>query len=285
VTGPDIPDYIPDTFSAGQTVKFTRVFQDYPPATSLVFTAVAAGGGQAVYSFSSYTGPAPQVGQAMNSSGFSNGGNNVSGVAIAAISGGPGGGTVTVAATTQVNETHAGAGVTDGYSYTIYFNGSRAVFSKTAIFDAANNFLVTLTPSDLNVAADDYQYEGRVSNAVTGEVYAPDRGWVHLQFDLSTAGPGANLSQAQKLLQDLDDLIAARIAGDVPKRYMIGGRDLQKEDLKTLLTYRGIIAARVSRETNPGTLGTTPLEVAFDLEGNDADFPPTWVDVTGLQSP
>lgn len=79
-------------------------------ATVLTLTQVAVSGGNAVYSYSSYTGPAPRVGMSVIITGFTIGGNNVTGNLIA-VSGGASG-TVTMATTTQANETHAGSGTT-----------------------------------------------------------------------------------------------------------------------------------------------------------------------------
>jgi hypothetical protein len=76
-------------------------------ATVLTLTAVTSGG---VYSYSSFTGPAPRVGMSVIFSGFATGGNNVT-ATLTAVSGGASG-TVTVTATTQANETHAGSGTT-----------------------------------------------------------------------------------------------------------------------------------------------------------------------------
>lgn len=77
--------------------------------TTLTFTQVTVGA-TAVYSYSGYTGPAPRVGMSIVITGFLTGGNNVT-ATLTAVSGGASG-TVTVALTTQANETHAGTGVT-----------------------------------------------------------------------------------------------------------------------------------------------------------------------------
>lgn len=80
-------------------------------ATVLTLTAVTSGG---VYSYSSFTGPAPRVGMSVIFTGFATGGNNVT-ATLTAVSGGASG-TVTVAVTTQANETHAGSGTTTAQS-------------------------------------------------------------------------------------------------------------------------------------------------------------------------
>lgn len=78
--------------------------------TTLTFTQVAVSGGSSVYSYSGYTGPTPRVGMSIVITGFATGGNNVT-ATLTAVSGGASG-TVTVTTSTQVNETHAGSGVT-----------------------------------------------------------------------------------------------------------------------------------------------------------------------------
>jgi len=78
-------------------------------ATVLTLTQVTVGA-NAVYSYSSFTGPSPRVGMSIIVTGFVTGGNNVT-ATLTAVSGGASG-TVTVALTTQANETHAGSGTT-----------------------------------------------------------------------------------------------------------------------------------------------------------------------------
>jgi hypothetical protein len=93
----------------------TLVLTQSEPATVMTFDQVATGDGEAIYFYSSYTGPAPRVGDVFTAAGFvaSSDANNVSGMTILAASGGAAG-EVTVALTTQVPETHAGTGTTSG---------------------------------------------------------------------------------------------------------------------------------------------------------------------------
>ena len=83
--------------------------QPQSPSSSLVLTQVAVGSGNAVYSYSSYTGFAPFVGMTVSVTGFTNAGNNVT-VVLTAASGGSSG-TITAVASSQVNETHSATGV------------------------------------------------------------------------------------------------------------------------------------------------------------------------------
>lgn len=76
--------------------------------TTLTFTKVEVTSAGSVYSYSGYTGGAPFVGQSVVVTGFTNTDNNVTGTLIA-VSGGASG-TVTIATTTQADETHSGSG-------------------------------------------------------------------------------------------------------------------------------------------------------------------------------
>ncbi len=77
-------------------------------ATVLTFTSVAVSGGNSVYAYSGFTGPTPRIGMSIIITGFATGGNNVT-ATITAVNPGV---SVTVATTTQSNETHAGSGTT-----------------------------------------------------------------------------------------------------------------------------------------------------------------------------
>lgn len=80
--------------------------------TILTLTQVSVSGSNAVYSYSSYSGPDPAVGMTIVITGFSNSVNNVT-ATLTAVSGGASG-TVTVTKVSQVNETHAATGTAGG---------------------------------------------------------------------------------------------------------------------------------------------------------------------------
>jgi hypothetical protein len=60
-----------------------------------------------------------------------------------------------------------------------------------------------------------------------------------------------------------------------------GGRSVKKIPMTELQKLRGHYASMVWRKKNPGKIGA-PVLVDFVDESNDANFPSTWVDVTGL---
>jgi hypothetical protein len=89
----------------------TLVLQQSVDPTEFVFSQVELAEALATYFYDSFTGPAPAVGMKLTVTGFATSGNNVSAQTITAVSGGASG-FVTVAATTQADETHSGAGST-----------------------------------------------------------------------------------------------------------------------------------------------------------------------------
>ena len=175
----------------------------------------------------------------------------------------------------------------DDWSYLIYFNGPAAVFNKAANVDAGA-FLVTLNPVDLAVPGGIYRYLERVQRTVDSqlEVYTAGQGVVEIELDLATAPAGATQSFAEQMLVAIETEIAARIAADV-ENYSIqassmgGGRSVTKIPMAELQKMRGRYASMVWRQKNPGKIGA-PVLIDFVDESNDANFPSTWVDITGL---
>lgn len=83
------------------------------PATVFTLIGIAIDGqGNAVYSFSGYTGPAPSIGMLVNVLGFVNAGNNISGELKDLQTG-----TFTLANPTGVNETHAATATAPAETY------------------------------------------------------------------------------------------------------------------------------------------------------------------------
>jgi hypothetical protein len=173
----------------------------------------------------------------------------------------------------------------DGWTYTIYFNGATNVFNSQGSADPGG-YLVTLTPEVLNVPPGIYRYIERVVSSGSLEVYTVGQGVVEIEPDLATAPAGAMLSFAEKQLAAIETEIAARIAADVESysfqaSSLGGGRSVTKIEIDRLTKLRGYFAAMVWRQKNPGKIGA-PVYVDFVDESNDANYPSTWVDVTGL---
>jgi hypothetical protein len=164
------------------------------------------------------------------------------------------------------------------WAYTIYFNGPSSVFSKAAS-TGPDGFDVTLTPTDLAVPAGIYRYIERVVNSSTGEVYTVGQGVVQIELDLATAPAGACLTFWEQQLAIVEAALANRLTID-QQSYQIAGRAVVKIPIKELMMIRGIAKLNIWRQANPGRIGE-PVYVDFLDESNSADYPPTWVDVTG----
>jgi len=63
--------------------------------------------------------------------------------------------------------------------------------------------------------------------------------------------------------------------------YQIAGRAVVKIPAKDLLWFRGHYRSKLFQLQNPGRLGST-VDIAFTNEPEKPTYPPTWVDVTGL---
>jgi hypothetical protein len=176
----------------------------------------------------------------------------------------------------------------DGWTYKIYFNGATDVFNAAAVVDPQDSsaWLVTINPTDSEVDPGLYRYVERVSSAAGDEVYDVGEGVVQIEPDLATAPAGATLSLSERTLAAIEAEIASRIAGDV-EEYSVqasslgGGRSVKKIPMVDLQKLRGHYGSMVWRQKNPGKIGA-PVLVDFVDESNDANFPSTWVDVTGL---
>jgi hypothetical protein len=175
----------------------------------------------------------------------------------------------------------------EGWSYKVYFNGPEAVFNKAADVDGGS-FLITLNPVDLAVPGGIYRYLERVQRTVDSqlEVYTAGQGVVEIELDLATAPAGATQSFAEQMLAAIEAELAARIVADV-ENYSIqasslgGGRSVTKIPMVELQKMRGRYASMVWRQKNPGKIGAS-VYVDFVDESNDAKYPSTWGDVTGL---
>lgn len=177
--------------------------------------------------------------------------------------------------------------LSDGWGYQIFFNGPSATFNKTATADpSGNGFLVVLNPQDLAVPAGIYRFLGRVSKTVDSvlQVFTVDEGVVEIELDLGTAPAGATTSFAEQMLAAIETEIAIRMGADVEEYHssVTGSAwTVKKIPMQELMQMRGKYASMVWRQKNPGKIGA-PVFVDFVDESNDANFPSTWVDVTGL---
>jgi hypothetical protein len=149
------------------------------------------------------------------------------------------------------------------------------------------NVSALTTPSFASLPPGRYTCAERVTNSTTGEVDDPrdDDIQVTVEADVSVASAGAFISQIENELNAINAVIAQRLAADV-QSYQItsgagGGRAIVKTPLEQLYQIRGRLKASLFQLKHPGQLGST-VHIAFTNEPEDPTYPPTWVDVTGL---
>ena len=176
----------------------------------------------------------------------------------------------------------------DGWGYTIYLNGLTQKFNKAAtVLD--NIFQIEFVPSDTaNLNPGAYRYaerlvnDGSVDSSLAGETYdlTGDELVINIEPNAGTAAAGTFNTFEERTLVVVEAAINGRLTSDI-QAYQIAGRSVSKIPIAELRVIRGELKAAIWRQNNPGQLGV-PYRVAFWLEPESPDYPPTWQDVTGL---
>jgi hypothetical protein len=161
------------------------------------------------------------------------------------------------------------------WKYTLILAGA-AVVSKDASADPDNGNLyhLVMTASDtqpLNPSGGAtlyYKYTERMTALdLSGEVFDIGEGVIAVAPNFAIAQPGDALSNNERMLAAIQQLLAGRVTSDLSS-YAIAGRSLTKMTLKELQEAEGIYLTRVYKERNPGTF-STPVDVQFP----PTDFP------------
>ncbi len=179
----------------------------------------------------------------------------------------------------------------DGWTYAFHMNGVGTVIHLPATINPdGQSFDVVLpanvssisTPSVASLPAGRYTCAERLTNTGSGEVVDPslDQIIVNVEADVSTATAGAFVSDVERDLAAVNALIANRLQSDL-QSYQIAGRTVAKLDFHELRKLRGELKFKLWQLQHPGQLGP-PVVIAFTNEPEQPTFPPTWVDVTGV---
>lgn len=172
----------------------------------------------------------------------------------------------------------------DGWAYTIYLNGLTQKFNKAATV-LNNIFQIQFVPSDTaSLDPGPFRYAERLTNSGTGEVYdiTGDELVINIEPNVGSAVAGAFNTFEERTLMVVEAALAGRLTSGI-QSYQIAGRSVSKIPISELLQIRGTLRAAIWRQNNPGQLGV-PYRVQFPVEPESPDYPPTWQDVTGLQS-
>lgn len=281
---PIIQDGVPDHFPAGTTVKFTRSFDDYLPSDGWSYTIYLNGLTQKFSKSANVTSndyliefvpsdtaalvPGPyryaerlaNPGTAFVITGVSLDGEGNAIYAFSAFSNLPPFLGMDVAVT----------GFANGGN-----NATGAISAMSLDGNAAGTFTI---PNGAAVAE---------THAATGAGPAEihdirgDELVINIEPNVETAPAGAFATFEEQQLAVVEAVLAGRITNGV-ESYQIAGRSVTKIPIPELMKLRGMLRAAVWRQDNPGKLGV-PYHVQFKAENEDMDFPPTWVDVTGLE--
>ena len=170
----------------------------------------------------------------------------------------------------------------DGWTYAIFLNGLTQKFNKAATI-LNNIFQIEFLPADtaaLNPGP--FRYAERLTNSILGQVYdiSGDLLVINIEPNVASAAAGVFNTFEERTLAIVEAAISGRLTSDI-QAYQIAGRSVSKIPIAELRTIRGELRAAIWRQNNPGQLAV-PYRVAFELETESPDYPPTWQDVTGL---
>lgn len=175
----------------------------------------------------------------------------------------------------------------DGWSYIFYANGAANKFQIAATTNPDGASFDIVIPASLtaDITAGRYQCAEVLTNSVSAEVYHPSNDLLQLlvEANIATANSGAFISHIERTLVIIEAALEGRMTADL-ENYQLAGRSVSKIPIKDLFWFRGHYRSKLFQLQNPGRLGSQ-VAVAFPV-GDDSrqNFPPTWVDVTGLDA-
>jgi hypothetical protein len=170
----------------------------------------------------------------------------------------------------------------DNWGYTIYLNGLTDKFNKAATVQDPATFLIEFVPADTaSLTPGPYRFAERLVNSISAETYdiRGDTLVLIIEPNVASSAAGAFQTFEERTLAVLEAAISGNLSGGI-QSYQIAGRAVSKYQMSELMNLRGMFRAAVWRQQHPGHLGV-PYKAVFGLE-NESNFPPTWVDVTGL---
>lgn len=144
----------------------------------------------------------------------------------------------------------------EGWALSYAVNGaSTLLWSAGYVTDDGTTYTVTLPASATATLVAGVHELTRIwtgSGSYAGEVYREALPPVTVVADPSTQGPGDRLAFAEQNLAYVEAAITARLKGDVPQEYQIGGRSVTKMSLADLRSMRRDLRAEVWQLRNPG---------------------------------
>lgn len=151
--------------------------------------------------------------------------------------------------------------VAEGWALSYAFNGASTLsWSSGYVSNDGSTHTVTLPPAaTLPLSPGRYEVT-RIwtgSGSYAGQRFDEALPPLTIVADPATQRPGSRLAFAEKNLAAVEAAITARLCGDQPEEYEIGGRSVTKIPIAELRKIRSELAAEVFRLRNPGTMRST----------------------------
>jgi hypothetical protein len=281
---PIVPDYVPRHFAQGTTVKFTRSLDDFAPSDGWIYTLYLNGLTQkfnkAAAQFDTATfliellptdtaalAPGPyRYAERLSNPGCS--------LVLTGVAMGPDG--TAVYSFSQYTNLPPYEGM--AVAITGFANGGNNVPGVISALSGGQNGTFTIA----NATAVNETHAG--AGAGPQEVYdiTGDELVINIEPSADTSPAGAFQTFEERTLAAIEAVIGGRATSDI-EAYQIAGRAVTKIPMKELLRLRGIYKAVVWRQQHPGKIGK-PWKIDFSTESEKTNYPPTWQDVTGLDS-
>jgi len=179
----------------------------------------------------------------------------------------------------------------DGWTYLFYAVGATSKFQIAGATNPDENSFDIVIPPTLTAPLTAPVWPARfqcaerlTSSDDPPQIVDPRKDSLQLMIEanIATAAPGFYLSHPERALALIEPEIEARIALDTSS-YSVAQRNVVKEQLDQLRKARGMYLAAIYRLQHPGKLGPG-VSVAFTTDGDDDRYPPTWVDITGIDA-
>ena len=154
----------------------------------------------------------------------------------------------------------------EGWTLTYYVRGvGKLDIVATTATDGTSYDVLATAQNTSSLGAGRYTWDAIVSlgSGASAEVHTADSGVITVQPNLATSPTGANQTHNEKMLAMIEAELERRLTGvsaggsGTIEAYVIHGRSVTKMPIKDLKVLRGQYLAAVTRERNPGRIGTS----------------------------
>lgn len=159
---------------------------------------------------------------------------------------------ITSGTTVRYTATRSDYPANAGWSLKLYLAGLSVTDAIVGVASGAS-FVFTLTP-EITRPLKPGLYQWRELASKAGDVYVAAQGTVQIEPDITAAGAGDMLSQAQRELQVCELAILGRLTDDL-QSFQIAGRMVAKIPITELIKIRDALRDTVRAEKHSGRWG------------------------------